>query len=90
MDEPKTYHVIIFMNGAEYVASCLEHDVCAFASDVKSAISGFLLTFELECRIGQLEDLEPAPMEIHRMWSDNHEILGVFKHDGHSIIMAMA
>lgn len=57
--------VIAFKDGDQWVAQCLEHDVCAQADDLDTLRRRIEIALEAE---SPLANLPAAPQHFHNMW----------------------
>lgn len=68
------FRVVVFKEGDLYIAQCLEHDICAQASDVNAlgrrmdAVIGAEREFAQANGKSLVEVLGPAPQHYHDMW----------------------
>lgn len=69
-----TLRVVIFKDGALWVAQCLEHDIGAQAPDLDTLHDRFTVAVMSELReslarhSAPLAGIDPAPKRFHQMW----------------------
>ena len=87
----KTIRVIVFREGDQYVAQCLEYDIATQARDLESLIDRLELTLDAEfahCDEAGHEPhaaIAPAPNYYHDLWESRYaslERIKVPKPDG--------
>ena len=68
--------VVAYKEGDQWIAQCLEYDICAHASDedkLKSRLAA-ILEFERNLSIERngapFAGIDPAPEQFHDMWND--------------------
>ena len=88
MTNEKTIRFVVIRDGENLVAQCLEYDICTFAKDLKTLRSRIDAQMALEFaeRGENLEGLDPAPAEFHKMW-DEAEALGE-RHNCYDLALA--
>jgi hypothetical protein len=76
MEAENNLRVIFYRTGEGWTAQCLEHNICAFADDLRELQRRFEATFQMECEISEklhgvaLAEIPPAPQEFHKMWNE--------------------
>lgn len=72
--ESATLRVVVFQDGEQYIAQCLEYDICAQAPDLNKLELRFkaLMALEREYSIANnkkpFEGIGPAPQHFQMMW----------------------
>lgn len=75
MESMKMLRVVVFQEGGQWVAQCLEYDICAHAPDEKKLHERFgaLLNFERNLSIERngapFAGIDPAPAKFQEMWN---------------------
>ncbi len=81
--------VIVLKDGDDFVAQCLEYDICAHGSDEKSAMKRFITKFGFERNLSiernrsPFAGIDPAPDEYFSLWDeckDKGEVLAPGSH----------
>ena len=67
--------IIAFRDGGQWVAQCLERDVCVQASDLDTLKARMERALAVEGRGGNLDRLPPAPSRFFDMW-DKRSVFG--------------
>lgn len=88
MTNEKTFRFVVIREGEDLVAQCVEFDICTFAKDLKT------LRLRIEAQMAaefaergkDLQGLDPAPVEFHKMWEEA-ETLGE-RHDCYDLALA--
>ncbi len=68
--------VLVFQEGNQWIAQCLDFDICAHAKDEATLLSRFSAVFSFERNLSierkgnPFAGLDPAPEEYHEMWRD--------------------
>lgn len=76
MTQETFVRVIVMKDGDDYIAQCLEYDICANASDVESALKRFVTKFSFERNFSierngsPFAGIDRAPDEYFDMWVD--------------------
>lgn len=72
MTSEKTYRFVVIRDGENLVAQCVEYDICTFASDLKTLRRRIdaQMAVEFAERGDDLQGLDPAPVEFHKMWEE--------------------
>jgi hypothetical protein len=74
MEGNEMLRVLVFQEGGDWVAQCLEYDICTHAQDEESLSKRFSALLEVEYNISMREcgkpfaGIEPAPEEYQAMW----------------------
>ena len=80
MDEAIKIRVVVFQDGEDWVAQCLEYDICTHAKNEDVLRSRFIALYNLERNLSierngaPFEGIDPAPVEFHEMWGRCKEI----------------
>jgi len=96
MENETELRVIIFREGNSFIAQCLEHDISAFASDMKTLKKRFMGVLAAEWNISlerngePLAGIDPAPKQFHDMWKKPKRPKKVNFAKSNTVIMAEA
>ena len=82
----KTLRIVTFKEGDIWVAQCLEHDVCAQASDLDTVRSRIEMALQAE---SPLEKLPEAPAHFFELWDRKSDFHKTGKSDGVEYEMAL-
>jgi len=75
MEGSQMLRVVVFQDSGQWVAQCLEYDICAHASDEETlrerfdAILNFERNLSIERNGAPFAGIDPAPEEFHDMWT---------------------
>lgn len=81
-----TLRIVAFKEGDIWVAQCLEHDVCAQASDLDTVRSRIEMALQAE---SPLESLPQAPAHFFELWDRKSDFKKNGKSDGMEYEMAL-
>ncbi len=73
MSASQSFRVVIVKDGDQWIAQCLEHDICAMAGDLETLESRFEVAFEAEMQLCKsegrdLDSLPKAPDHFFALW----------------------
>ena len=79
MADTTTFRVVIFKGESEWLAQCLEHDICVQAFDLDSLRARFESAIQAEAElhsdVGGLSAIPPAPEHFVKMWDGGEKIV---------------
>lgn len=88
--------VIVFKDGDQFVAQCLEFDICAHAKDEETLLKRFAAVFAFERNLSierngaPFAGIDPAPEEFHKLWNDLEKTDEALEVPGVHLTMARA
>lgn len=74
MEGNEMLHVLVFQEGGDWVAQCLEYDICTHAQDEETLRNRFCELLEVEYQLSTsggkepFSGIKPAPEEFHDLW----------------------
>jgi hypothetical protein len=77
--------IVVFQDQGQWVAQCLEHDVCVQAPRIDQIPPRMEVALELEFEARALDDLPPAPDQFFKMWETRSD----FKYSSSDFEMAL-
>ena len=66
---------IVYIEGKNWVAQCLEYDICTQALTLEALRQRMMILIKHECKLGDAENpmppsgVLPAPAQFHEMWA---------------------
>lgn len=80
--------VVVFPSGDQWVAQCLEHDICSQAPDLEQLHERLEVTLEAERRDG-LDRIPAAPKRFFDLWDKRSGFAQSSQADGVMVEMAL-
>jgi len=82
MSERKALRIVVYKEEDQYIAQCVDYDICTQAADMESLRDRMDCLVELEITESEKsgQELDPAPERFHKMW-ENQTPASINSHD---------